>query len=67
MEKVHTKQLPNGSRVHSLRSLLRHLGGIVRNTCRCHGADPDAPTFTVDTTPNEKQQEALDLLQAITV
>ena len=35
LQKVHTKELPNGSRVHSWRSLLNHLSAIVRNTCRC--------------------------------
>jgi len=35
MQKVHTKRLDDGSRVHSFRSLLVHLKAIVRVTCRC--------------------------------
>jgi len=65
MRKVHTKRLQDGSRVHSFRSLLKHLAAIVRNRCRCLGAGPDTPTFTMDTRPNPKQQKALDLLQDI--
>ena len=67
MRKVHTKRLDDGSTVHSFRTLLEHLGEIVRNTCRTPGMGPDAPTFRVTTTPNPKQQKALDLLRNITV
>ena len=67
MRKVHTKRLEDGSRVHSFRSLLKHLGAIVRNTCRCLGVGPQAPTFTMDTRPNRKQQKALDLLKTISL
>ena len=67
MQKVHTKSLEDGSRVHSFRSLLGHLGAIVRATCRCPGADDSAPTFTVITRANSKQQKAFDLLQSISV
>ena len=63
--KARTKKLADGSRVYDLHSLLRHLSTIVRNTCRCPVDGPDSPTFTVDTTPNPKQQKALDLLQLI--
>lgn len=38
---------------------------IVRNTCSTPHAGPDAPTFDVLTTPNAKQQRALELLQQI--
>lgn len=67
MKKVHTKSLEDGSRVHSFRSLLGHLGAIVRATCRCPGAGDDAPTFTVITKANQKQRKAFDLLQSISV
>lgn len=66
MEKVRTKQLDDGSRVHSFRSLLSHLSAIVRATCRC-STDDDSSTFTVDTRVNPKQQKAFDLLQTIAV
>ena len=67
MRKVHTKRLDDGSPVHSFRTLLKHLGKIVRNMCRCPNAGPDAPTFHKTTTPNAKQQQALDLLRTINV
>ena len=65
MEKVHTKRLDDGSPAHSFRTLLDHLGEIVRNTCRTPDAGPDAPTFHKSTTPNAKQQKALELLRSI--
>jgi hypothetical protein len=67
MRKVHTKRLDDGSPVHSFRTLLKHLGNIVRNTCRTPNAGPDASTFHKTTTPNAKQQKALDLLRTISV
>jgi hypothetical protein len=65
MRKVHTRRLEDGSVVHSAQTLLTHLAAIVRNTCRCRGAEPDAPTFDMDTTPDDKQRQALDLLKTI--
>ncbi|MBC8424042.1 transposase [bacterium] len=67
MQKVAAKRLDDGSAVHSFRTLLDHLGEIVRNTCRCPSAGPDAPTFHKTTTPNAKQMQALDLLRSISV
>ena len=66
MKKVKTKRLDDGSRVYSFRSLLSHLGAIVRATCRCSGDDTSA-TFTMITRRNSKQQNAFDLLQTIRV
>jgi hypothetical protein len=37
----------------------------VRNTCRTPTAGADAPTFDILTTPNAKQQRALELIQQI--
>lgn len=65
--KAGTKQLEDGSRVHSFRTLLRRLSTIVKNTCRCPGARPDEPTFDLVTPPDEKQQRALELLNSITL
>jgi len=67
MQKVHTKHLDDGSPVHSFRTMLKHLGKIVRNTCRLPNAGPEAPTFYKTTTANPKQQQALDLLRTISV
>jgi len=67
LRKVHSKILDDGSEVHSFQTLLKVLSGIVRNVCRIPGEGPDAPTFDVLTTPNAKQQQALDLLETIEV
>jgi transposase len=57
--------LDDGTPAHSFATLLDELATIVRNTCRTPNAGPDAPTFEVLTTPNAKQQRALELLQQI--
>ena len=67
LRKAHFKTLDDGSEVHSFHTLLKLLSGIVRNVCRVPGAPPDAPTFEVVTTPNERQQRAFDLLGTIEV
>jgi len=67
LHKAATKRLEDGSPVHSFETLLQHLAGIVRNTCRCKDASPDEPTFYMTTPPNPKQQQAYDLLNEITV
>jgi len=67
LHKVNTLRLDDDSMVHSFRTLLGELGRIVRNTCRCLGAGPETPTFTLTTSPNAKQQKALDLLQSISL
>ena len=67
LAKVRTRQLDDGSRVYSFRSLLGHLAAIVRATCRCSGEKDTSSTFTMSTSPNPKQQKALDLLQRIRV
>jgi transposase len=65
LRKVHSRRLDDGSRVYDFSSLLTLLSSIVRNTCRCIDAGPDALPFTMDTAPNPKQQNAFDLLQTI--
>jgi len=67
LRKVHSKTLDDGSEVHSFQTLLKVLSGIVRNVCRVPTEGPNAPTFDVVTTPNAKQQRALDLLGTIEV
>ena len=66
LKKVSSKLLDDGSPAHSFRTLLSHLGDIVRNTCRCPNAGSDA-TFYKTTSPNAKQLQALDLLRKITL
>jgi len=68
IEKVTTKRLGDDTVVHSFRTLLKHLGTITRDWCcsTATGAKSDA-VFTIDTTPNPKQQMALDLIRKIIV
>jgi transposase len=57
--------LDDGTPVHSFSTLMAELATIVRNTCRSPHAATEAQTFEVLTTPNAKQQRALELLQQI--
>jgi transposase len=63
--KATTHRLDDGTPVHSFASLLEELSTVVRNTCRTPAAAPHSPTFDVLTTPNAKQQHALDLIEQI--
>jgi transposase len=65
LQKVHSHLLDDGTEAHSFQTLLAELSSIVSNTCRRKAAGDDEPTFTVTTTPNLKQQRALDLAAAI--
>jgi transposase len=65
LAKVARHTLDDGTPAHSFATLLEELATIVRNTCRTPNAGPDAPTFEVLTTPNAKQQRAIELLQQI--
>jgi transposase len=65
LDKVARRQLDDGAPVHSFRTLLDALSGIVRNTCRAPGAAAEDPTFEVVTTPTAQQRRALDLIAQI--
>ena len=65
LAKVARHTLDDGTAVHSFATLMAELATIVRNTCRTPHARADAPTFEVLTTPNAKQQRALELIQQI--
>ena len=67
LDKVHSRQLTDGTPAMSFTRLLAHLATIVRNTLRPKRARPGEATFTLTTRPNPKQQQALDLIAAITV
>ena len=67
MQKVHTHRLDDGTEAESFRTLLENLGTIVRNVCRRKQAPKGEASFTITTTPNERQQRALDLIQRIPV
>ena len=59
LAKVARHTLDDGTPVHSFSTLLAELATIARNTCRTPKASPDAPTFELVTTANEKQKRAL--------
>ena len=63
-QKAASRQLADGTPVHSFRTLLHDLSSIVRNDCRTGGAD-NASTFSVTTTPTPEQRRAYDLLKQI--
>jgi hypothetical protein len=65
--KATTRKLEDGTPAHSFTTLLQELSSIVRNTCRTPHAGDGVPTFEVVTTPNPKQQRALELAQKIQV
>ena len=65
--KAAVRTLPDGSSVHSFRTLLAELATIVRNTCQPAAVAAAASTFQMTTLPNPTQLRALQLLQSITV
>ena len=67
LTKVRTRTLADGTPAMSFTRLLAHLATIVRNTMRPRSARPGEATFTLTTRPTPKQQQALDLVAAITV
>ncbi len=67
LAKVHYKTLDDGSMVHSFRTLLHHMSTITRDLCRQHDDNDSTRTFTIDTIPNEKQSQVIELLKQIKV
>ena len=67
LDKVTSRQLPDGTPAMSFTRLLAHMATIVCNTMRSASARIGEATFTLTTRPNPKQQHALDLLAAIAV
>ncbi|MFQ5505982.1 MAG: transposase, partial [Planctomycetota bacterium] len=65
LRKATTKTTGAGKAVHSFRTLLAELGGIVCNVCRRKGAGPDEPPVKMATKRNPVQSQALDLLNSI--
>ena len=66
LAKVRSRTLADGTPAMSFTRLLAHLATIVRNTMRPRSARPGEATFTLTTRPTPKQQQALDLIAAIT-
>ena len=65
--KAHTRTIADGTPAMSFTRLLAHMAAVVRNAVRPIGARAGAPSFTLTTRPNDKQQKALDLIAAIAV
>ncbi|MDO8813684.1 MAG: IS1634 family transposase [Gallionella sp.] len=65
LDKVARHTLDDDTPVHSFGTLMAELATIVRNTCRTPRAAESAPAFEVLTTPNSKQQRAMELLRQI--
>jgi len=65
LAKAASHTIDDGTPAHSFSTLLAELATIVRNTCRTPNAGPTTPTFAIVTTPNAKQQRALNLIQQI--
>lgn len=61
LHKAHTQQLPDGSPVHSFRTLLAELATLTRNRIVPAGA-PDEAAFEIVATPTPLQARALSLL-----
>ncbi len=61
LAKAHTGQLPDGTAVHSFRTLLAELATLTRNRVVPTGA-PDAAAFEIVATPTPLQARALALL-----
>jgi len=64
LAKVENRELDNGDEVHSFRTLLKNLSGLVKNVCRRKGAE-DNVTTTIVTTPTPAQTRVFQLLDAI--
>ena len=65
--KASTHTLTDGTPAHSFRTLLDALATIVRNTCRSRVSGVDARSFEIVTTANPKQEQAMRLLQTMTL
>ena len=65
LDKVHSRQLADGTTAMSFTRLLAHMAAIVRNTVRPVATKPGAATFMLTTRPNAKQQQAFDLIATI--
>jgi len=61
LAKAHTQRLPDGSPVHSFRTLLSELATLTRNRVVPVGA-PDEAAFEIDAIPTPLQARALSLL-----
>jgi hypothetical protein len=61
-DKASSQRLPDGTPVHSLRTLLRELASLTRNRVRALGAD--GAEFEMLSTPTPLQARALALIRS---
>ena len=68
LAKIGTKETTEGFEAHSFRTLIDHLGGIVRNFCKRRGADAaERADVIIESTPDPIQQHAFEILKEITL
>ncbi len=68
LQKVHSRTLKNGTAAHSIDTLMSEMGCIVRNTCHPTGSIESAMhSFDMDTSANDKQRRAFELINTISV
>jgi transposase len=65
LAKLSRKTTDDGLPLHSFRTLLAHMGTIVRNTCSGPKTGSVNSQFQMTTTPDPLQRRALELLQKI--
>ncbi len=65
LAKIARRTLDDDTPVHSFCTLMADLATIVRNTCRAPLSRENEPTFEIFTSPNSKQQRAIELLRQI--
>ena len=65
--KAASRELEDGTPVHSFGTLMAELSTVVRNTCRSALAGAEAPSFEVMTTPTAAQRRAFELIQTVTL
>jgi transposase len=67
LAKAATKTTTDGFEAHSFKTLIDHLGTIVRNQCtrQAASADSQAATISIETTPGPLQQRTFELLKQI--
>jgi transposase len=68
LAKARDKKTADGFEAQSFRTLIDHLGTIVRNFCKRKGDENNnGAEVIIDSTPNDLQQRAFELLKSITL
>ncbi len=67
LKKARTKTIDDATVAHSFKTLLHHMSTITRDICIQKVPGAANTTFSIDTTPNDKQRRVLELLSKISV